>query len=101
MLPIIEKQLEKLRDLCAEHKVETLYVFGSAVTNDFTEQSDIDILIKFQDISLEEYTDFYFSLHEKLEKLFERKVDLLTERSLSNPYFIAKVEQTKKLLYAA
>jgi len=58
-------------------------------------------LIQFQELSHEEYTDMYFSLHEKLEALFNRKVDLLTERSLSNPYFIAKVEQTKMLLYAA
>ena len=101
MHPLIENQLEKIRDLCFEHKVATLHVFGSAVTDEFTELSDIDIMIKFQDLSLEDYTDYYFSLLEKLEELFGRKVDLLTERSLSNPYFIASVEKTKKLLYAA
>ena len=101
MQTLIEQQLEKLRDLCFEHKVEKLHVFGSAATDDFNDSSDIDILIKFKDLSHEEYTDMYFSLHEKLEALFNRKVDLLTERSLSNPYFIAKVEQTKMLLYAA
>jgi len=98
---LIENQLEKIRELCFEHKVSTLHVFGSAVTDAFSEESDIDILIKFKDLSHEEYTDMYFSLHEKLEAVFNRKVDLLTERSLSNPYFIAKVEQTKMLLYAA
>lgn len=101
MNPIIENQLEKIRDLCFEHKVATLHVFGSAVTDDFSESSDIDIVIRFQDLSLEEYSDNYFSLHEKLEELFGRKVDLLTERSLTNPYFIASVEKTKQLLYAA
>ena len=101
MLPMIEQQLEKLRDLCFEHKVEKLHVFGSAVSEEFNEHSDIDILIKFKDLSHEEYTDMYFSLHEKLEALFNRKVDLLTERSLSNPYFIANIERTKLLLYAA
>lgn len=101
MQPLIERQLDKLRDLCFEHKVEKLHVFGSAVSEEFNEDSDIDILIKFKDLSHEEYTDMYFSLHEKLEALFDRKVDLLTERSLSNPYFIANIERTKLLLYAA
>jgi hypothetical protein len=39
-------------------------------------------------------------LHDKLEALFQRKVDLLTENSLSNPYFIESIEETKELLYA-
>lgn len=98
---LIENQLEKIRELCFEHKVSTLHVFGSAVTDAFSEESDIDILIQFQELSHEEYATNYFSLHDKLEHLFGRKVDLITQRSLSNPYFIAKVERTKKLLYAA
>jgi predicted nucleotidyltransferase len=78
-----------------------MYVFGSAVTSDFNESSDIDILISFKDIPYDKYTDNYFELHEKLQELFSRKVDLVTERSLSNPYFIESLERTKQLLYAA
>jgi len=63
--------------------------------------SDIDILISFKEIPFNKYTDNYFELHENLEKMFGRKVDFLTERSLSNPYFIQSVEATKQLLYAA
>jgi hypothetical protein len=78
-----------------------MYAFGSAVTSDFSESSDVDILISFKDISIEKYTNNYFELHDALVKLFQRKVDLLTERSLSNPYFIESIERTKQLLYAA
>ena len=70
-------------------------------TNNFTDQSDIDILIGFKDITIEKYTDNYFDLHRELEKLFQRKIDLVTLNSLSNPYFIASIEETKQLLYAA
>jgi predicted nucleotidyltransferase len=101
MNALIENQLQQIRDLCYEHQVETLHVFGSVLSEDFSVESDIDILIQFQEMSHEQYAEYYFSLHEKLEQLFGRKVDLLTQRSLSNPYFIAKVERTKKLLYAA
>ena len=42
-----------------------------------------------------------FALAEKLENLFDRKVDLITVNSLSNPYFIKSLEKTKTELYAA
>jgi predicted nucleotidyltransferase len=102
MQSIIENNKSKLIELCQKYDVQTMYVFGSASSDDFKETSDIDILISFKkDISVEKYTDNYFELHYKLEELFNRKVDLVTENSLSNPYFKASVEETKKLLYAA
>lgn len=78
-----------------------MYLFGSATSFEFKDSSDIDILISFQEIPYDKYTDNYFELHEELEKLFKRKVDLVTERSLSNPFFKQSVEESKQLLYAA
>jgi predicted nucleotidyltransferase len=101
MNKLIQNNIEKLKQICKELDVKTMYIFGSACTDKFTETSDIDILISFKDISIEKYTDNYFELHYKLEALFKRKIDLLTENSLSNPYFIESIEETKQLLYAA
>ena len=71
------------------------------IQDKFDENSDIDILVSFKELSIAKYTDNYFDLHYKLEELFDRKIDLLTENSLSNPYFIESIEETKQLLYAA
>ena len=101
MLNLIEIKKIELQRLCEQYDIKSMYVFGSAVTPDFNETSDVDILISFKDIPYDKYTDNYFDLHEKLQELFNRKVDLITERSLSNPYFIESVERTKQLLYAA
>lgn len=101
MLSLIENNKLELQRLCEQHDIQAMYVFGSATTADFNELRDIDILISFKEISFDKYTDNYFELHEKLESLFKKRVDLLTERSLINPYFIKSVEQTKQLLYAA
>lgn len=98
---LIKNKLNDLKKLCQDYDVKTLYVFGSVCTNKFTDKSDIDILISFKDISIEKYTDNYFELHYKLEELFNRKIDLVTENSLSNPYLIESIEETKQLLYAA
>jgi predicted nucleotidyltransferase len=101
MNKIIENKNTELKDLCMNYDVKFMYLFGSVCTDKFTENSDIDILISFKDISIEKYTDNYFELHYKLEALFGRKVDLLTENSLSNPFFIESLEETKQLFYAA
>jgi len=37
---------------------------------------------------------------EQLENIFNRKIDLITDKSLSNPFFIKSIEKTKQLLYA-
>lgn len=100
MNSIIQGQLGKIRALCKQHKVKSLYSFGSVNTPEFTDNSDIDLLIDFEaGISVEDYTDNYFSLREKFAQLFKRDVDLVTRRSLSNPFFIREVEQSKHLIY--
>lgn len=101
MNSIILNKMDELNDLCLRYDIKSMYVFGSVCTEKFNAESDIDILISFKDISIEKYTDNYFELHYKLEELFGRKVDLLTEKSLSNPYLIESIEETKRLLYAA
>lgn len=100
MNKLLTDNLDKLRELCESCKVQSLYVFGSVNSSSFNDDSDIDFLIDFiPGISIEEYTDFYFMLRKELELLFDRRIDLVTKRSLSNPYFIESVESTKKLIY--
>lgn len=101
MLTVIKDKIDDLKKLCQKYDVKTMFVFGSASTDKLKEDSDIDILVSFKKISVEKYTDNYFDLHYQLEALFNRKIDLITENSLSNPYFIQSIEETKQLLYAA
>ncbi len=100
MNKIIIKNIDKIKNYCKTYKVKELYVIGSATSDKFSEKSDIDLLIRFDNISIEEYTDNYFTLHKLFQNLFNRKVDLITDKSLSNPFFIQSIENTKKLLYA-
>jgi predicted nucleotidyltransferase len=98
--PIIQDHLNTIKAFCEQYKVKSLYAFGSVNTPMFTDKSDIDLLIDFEPgISIEDYTDNFFSLREKFSKLFQRNIDLVTRRSLSNPFFILDVEQSKVLIY--
>jgi predicted nucleotidyltransferase len=101
MFQLLQNKKAEIQRLCQQYDIKTMYVFGSATTVNFNETSDIDVLISFKEIPYDVYTNNFFELHEKLEELFQRKVDLLTERSLSNPYFIQSIEKTKQLIYAA
>jgi len=62
MKSFIKDKLGDIKELCKTYDVKSMHIFGSACTDDFQEDSDIDILIAFKDISIEEYTDNYFDL---------------------------------------
>ena len=99
---IITDKIPQLVELCKKYRVAKMYLFGSAATDAFNENSDVDFLVSFRsDVGLGEYADNYFDLLFEIEDIFSRKVDLVTEKTLSNPYFIRSVEQTKQLIYAA
>ena len=78
-----------------------MYVFGSVLNEKFNEKSDLDFLVSFnKNIELLDYADNYFNFLFSLEDLFSRDIDLVTEKSLKNPYFIKELENTKQLIYA-
>ena len=99
MNSILKNQLDTIRSLCERYRVKTLYVFGSVLTPTFDTYSDIDLLVDFLDQDALQYASNYFQFKFELEKLFNRKIDLLEERALKNPYFIENINQKKQLLY--
>ena len=102
MNSIIENNKFSIEKLCKENKVDKLYVFGSVLNEKFNEKSDLDFLVSFnKNIELLDYADNYFNFLFSLEDLFSRDIDLVTEKSLKNPYFIKELENTKQLIYAA
>lgn len=98
--PILKDNLPVVAELCKQHQVEKLYAFGSVCTEDFNEESDVDLLYRFkQDVPLETYADNFFDFQLKLESLLQREVDLVAEEYLSNPYFIKVMNKTKTPIY--
>ena len=96
---LIERNIDTIRDLCSRHKVRRLFVFGSLLTDKFKKNSDIDLVVEFQDVDLYEYADNYFDLKESLEILFKRNVDLLEEKAIKNPYLKQSIDSSKQLVY--
>ena len=100
-MELLTKYRSEIDALCRKHKVAVLYVFGSIMGEKFNAESDIDFVVRFDDVKLEDYADNYLDLCEALEKLVGRRVDLVVESSIKNPYFQEEVDETKQLLFAA
>lgn len=96
---LIENHNKDILNLCKTHKVKSLYVFGSVLTDEFTTESDIDLIVDFEQLDVLDYGDNYYDLKFSLENLFKRSVDLLEEKAIKNPYFRNTLNQNKKLIY--
>jgi predicted nucleotidyltransferase len=88
MIGLIAEHREEIKALCRRYGVLRLDLFGSAATGAFNaETSDLDFIATFSDTEKPGCADRYLGFAEVLEALFGRSVDLLTERSIRNPYF--------------
>lgn len=100
-MTFIDNHKNEIQKLCAMYGVRRLYAFGSGLTSHFNENSDLDFLVDFKTLSLENYADNYFNLKFALEDTFKRKIDLLEEKTIKNPYFKKAIENQRQLLYEA
>ena len=96
---IVDQNIDKIRDLCFKHKVANLFVFGSVLSDRFSKNSDIDFIVDFRDFDVYDYADNYFDLKFSLEGILKRKIDLLEDKAINNPYLRKSIDSSKQLLY--
>lgn len=96
---LIEQHLGDIHSLCSKHKVKHLFVFGSVLSDRFNGKSDIDLIVDFDSMEIAQYADNYFDFKFSLQDIFQRPVDLLEEKALTNPYFLQVVNKQKRLIY--
>ncbi len=96
---LIQNYNTEIANLCKTHKVKSLYAFGSVLTEKFNPESDIDLVVDFEQFDVLDYGDNYYNLKFSLEDIFKRNVDLLEGKAIRNPYFLKTLNQNKKLIY--
>lgn len=101
MQALIKQNLAQVQQLCHQHKIRFLWLFGSATGNDFHSGSDIDLLYELNHDQLtgQEHLDHFFGFADSLAELLGRKIDLVWYPGIKNPYFLEEVDETKVLLY--
>ncbi len=95
----LESYTTDIAKLCETHKVKSLYAFGSVLTSNFTNNSDIDLIVDFANMEVEDYADNYFEFKFSLQDILKRPIDLLEEKAIKNPYFRQTVNQQRQLVY--
>lgn len=93
----IEVSKEEIAEFCRRNRIRKLAIFGSALRDDFTPESDIDVIVWFDP----EARVGFFELHDTEQQLvviLQRKVDLNTEQTLSK-YFRERVLAEAEVLY--
>ena len=100
MNDLIGQHRDAIRALCQKYGVRRLDLFGSATTGAFDPAtSDLDFVATFADTRSPGYADRYLGFAEALEALIGRSVDVITERSIRNPYFRQVVEASRQPVY--
>ncbi len=95
----LDNYRDALPPLCEKYHVERLYAFGSVLTDHFDPESDVDLIVAFRNMPVEEYADNYFDFKFSLQDILQRPVDLLEQQAIRNPYFLQTIDKTKQLIY--
>ncbi|MBI9069020.1 MAG: nucleotidyltransferase domain-containing protein [Salinivirgaceae bacterium] len=98
-MKLINKYIKELKHLCDNFHVAELYVFGSIAKGEYTDNSDIDFLVRFSGVNPLDYFDNYMDFKSKLEKLFSRNVDLVEIQTIKNPILKKSIDRNKISLY--
>lgn len=91
-----KKQINIISNYFKDKPVNKAYLFGSQIRNDSNPESDIDILVELdysKQIGLK-----YIGMKNELQKLLNNKVDLVSDKALSE-YIRPIIESEKKLIY--
>ena len=98
--PHILSFIPSLIEIFKKNKVKDAYLFGSAITEKFNDESDVDFLINFQDnLAPLEKGELWWILHDSIRESLNREVDLVSEKALKNPYLIDEINATKVKIY--
>lgn len=90
---------DKVAEFCRRNGIQRLSLFGSVLRDDFTPESDIDVLVEFKPERTPGLA-FFGSIPDDLSEILGRRVDLNTPQFLS-PYFRQRILEEAKIVYAA
>lgn len=97
---ILTDRLDEIAAVCREYGVRRLYVFGSAVQGTFDPAtSDLDFMVDLGEYE-PEIARRYVRFYESLRAVVNRDIDLITVRSRGSDRFMARVVESRELLYA-
>lgn len=96
----IDVSAERLTAFCQKWRVRELALFGSVVREDFGPDSDVDVLVTFDEDAPWSLWD-WGDMMEELKSIFGRNVDLVEKDALRNPFRRNAILREHTVIYAA
>jgi predicted nucleotidyltransferase len=99
----IEFDRDAVEEFCRKWRIKEFALFGSILTDEFRSDSDVDVLITFEDPKrdLGPWGSFWETMREELEAVFGRRVDLVEKKLVRNPFRRHHILTTRRVIYAA
>jgi predicted nucleotidyltransferase len=98
----VDEQQDEIAAACRQYGIERLFVFGSAIREDFRPgESDIDLLVEFGPIDVTKKFHAHLDAREAFRRIFNADVDLVMRGAVKNKVIAKEIDRTKKLIYAA
>jgi uncharacterized protein len=102
MSVVIDEKLEEIVAACQRYGIERLFVFGSALRDDFKPgESDIDLLVEFGPLEITKCFHVYLDAREAFRNIFQADVELVMQGAVKNKVIASEIDRTKKLVYGA
>jgi predicted nucleotidyltransferase len=95
----IDIPLEKIENFCRRWKIKEFALFGSVLREDFSPDSDIDVLVTFEPEGGITF-DNRVEILDELVEIFGREVDLVEKDLIRNPFRRHEILKTKEVVYA-
>ena len=98
----IDEKREEIAEACQRYGIERLFIFGSALREDFRPgESDIDLLVEFGPIDISKKFHTFLEARAAFSKILQAEVDLVMSGAVKNKVIAGEIDRTKKLLYGA
>lgn len=97
--PKIDIPTEKIAEFCRKWKIKEFSLFGSMLREDFRPDSDVDVMVSFNDDAKWSLWDLG-QMREELIQIFGREVDLVEKEALQNPFRRNSIMRKRKIVYA-
>jgi predicted nucleotidyltransferase len=102
MIPdFINHKVNEIKEICENYRVNSVCIFGSSLTESFTDQSDIDLVVDFERKDFHGSFDQFMDFKTDMEGLLQRRVDLISRKTIRNEILRNEIDSSKVLIYAA
>ena len=102
MIPdFINHRLGKITEICKNYRINAAYVFGSVLTDKFSNESDIDLVVDFERNDFHGSFGQFMDFKTDMEGLLQRRVDLISRKRIRNEILRNEIDSSKVLIYAA